>query len=113
MLAISGCDSGDATPRADAAVPEAYEVCRSGMPADCAPADSCQFPAVPNGSTMLGYCSPPCTTNPDCALDYTGPGTPTCLMPDVCMIVCTDACPTGLTCMDTGGPVKVCAVPAA
>lgn len=78
------------------------------------PPHQCVF--LQSGNPELGYCSPTCGADADCAADYTGPatGTPTCFVPDyaqACSILCDDDgdCPSGLECKITGGPVNVCA----
>jgi hypothetical protein len=113
VLVVAACGGGGSDPpQSDAppSTPQHYDVCQMGVAADCPAGDSCQVRTLLGGSTTWGYCSPPCTEDLNCEMGYTGPGTPTCFMPDECMIVCTDACPTGLTCLETGGPVRICGV---
>ena len=107
-------DAPPATP--DATAPGPYTVCTMGVPGDCPALFSCQIRNVTGGSTTEGYCSPPCSNDPECGAGYTGPGTPTCFMPDACVLVCDSTgpapqCPPGLACLQTGGPTQVCAAP--
>lgn len=98
------------------------EVSSNALGQTCAEQTDCpadpphQCVVLQSGNPELGYCSPSCGSDADCAADYTGPanGTPTCFVPDypeACSILCdVDAdCPTGLECKITGGPVNVCA----
>ena len=91
---------------------ELGRVCAMGVPSDCPADHTCQIRGVQNGSTTMGYCSPPCAVDADCGTGYSGPGTVTCFQPDECLIVCDSTCPSGLDCLPTGGPtgVMVCAV---
>ena len=113
---IAACGGGSSDPAdarpPDSAGPSAYAVCTMGVPTDCPAGYSCQIRNLVGGSTTMGYCSPPCSTDPDCGtvVGYTGPGTPSCFMPDACVLTCTADCPAGLTCLPTGGPVDVCGV---
>jgi hypothetical protein len=72
------------------------------------------------GSTTEGFCTIPCTANPDCTDGYVGPGSPQCVLSDgmmppnlSCGIVCTGgagSCPDGLGCFATGmGATMLCA----
>ncbi|MEZ4365878.1 MAG: hypothetical protein R2939_06275 [Kofleriaceae bacterium] len=119
-LGLFACGGDDAPPvdaappgpdaPVDAAPPSALgQVCVDGDPLAC-PADyTCEIRGAIGGSADTGYCSPICSSDPDCTAGYTGPGTPTCLG-NACILVCTDACPSGLTCLPTGGPTDICAV---
>lgn len=117
LLLLAACGDGDAeTP--DAGVDEGMpmtvnalgELCSAD--GDCPADHSCVIPPLPSGSTTDGYCSPNCATTDDCTDGYEGPGSISCFMPPSCFISCgsDDDCPTGLTCLPTGGPTSACGV---
>lgn len=93
-----------------------------GTPCDtanptCPAGHTCAVFPLMGGSMTLGYCTPMCMDNSDCSDGYTGPGTASCFAMGQCAITCmmpngTDGvCPTGLTCLPTGGPTNACGVP--
>ena len=109
-----GGNGGGGGSAVDAAPGSALGVrCGPGL-SDCPDDHTCVVRNLPDGSDSQGYCSPACTDDIDCTAGYTGPGDPVCFSANECVIVCTDAqlCPTGLTCLATGGPTDVCGVPA-
>jgi hypothetical protein len=112
LVGLAACGGGSDPPQSDAppSTPQHYDVCQMGVASDCPAGDSCQIRQLMGGSTVWGFCSPPCADSLACEMGYTGPGTPTCFM-NTCLLVCPDdACPTGLACLDTGGPQQVCGV---
>lgn len=118
MLAAGCGDDGGDSPAADAAATVDASTATNALGVRCGPSldpcptgHTCVVQGVPGGDTMQGYCSPTCNTDPDCTTGYGGPGRATCFSNNECTIVCTDACPTDLSCLATGGPTSVCAVP--
>ena len=106
--------AGSDAAAADAAAGSAAflgQLCGPSLPA-CPTDYTCEIPGATGGSATDGYCSPMCDTVMDCTDGYGGPGNPACFVDDLCTIVCSiNDCPTGLTCLPTGGPTNVCAVP--
>lgn len=108
-----GGSAADARPGADGPTSTSVlgTLCTPGVD-DC-PSGECVI--LESGSDTTGYCSPVCTNDGQCTDGYTGPGTPTCFVPDQpnrCTISCTDACPTGLECfVPMGAPMGFCRVP--
>jgi hypothetical protein len=117
VLATIGCDSGSSNPPNND-IPDAMPGPQNALGSTCTASAEC--PAMPQhtcvflsaGNPNLGYCSPPCTTDPDCSTGFSGPGMATCFVPgqpNVCSIICESACPGDLVCADLGGGgVKVC-----
>lgn len=129
-LAVAACEA-ESTPPPEDAPDGAASADAPGGSTDNALGQTCdnesQCPSDPphqcvflqSGDPNLGYCSPLCQTDPDCTEGYTGPGEPTCFVPDVpeaCTIQCDPtqgdaACPEGLICHEPGGPVSFCTTP--
>lgn len=122
VFAAFGCGSDDGGGGGDPpdASPDAMvQGAQNGLGQTCTVAATC--PSDPphecvflnSGNPNLGYCSPICTIDADCTNGYTGPGTPTCFVPNQsnrCSVQCpTDTCPGDLVCADLGGgAVKIC-----
>ena len=89
------------------------EECMSEEDCPTNPGHLCVF--LNSGNPNVGYCSPVCASDLECAAGYEGPATSevACFLPSGepgCSLLCdADAdCPGNLTCFITGGPVNVC-----
>jgi hypothetical protein len=93
-----------------------YQVCNATTP--CESSLTCLLDA-----RNIGFCSRACTVDADCALGYTGPGIPGCVLNSnmACALACGAAfqivpdgpCPSGLTCGDANnhGESDICLPP--
>ncbi len=122
VLCLVGCDTGSTvTPSADASLPQvdAMVASSNSLGVECMTTANCPTDhncvKLSSGNPDVGYCSPTCTIDTDCGIDYTGPSTGTlaCFVPNFpnsCSIQCnsTADCPGTLQCLGNGGPLMFC-----
>lgn len=120
LIMFVGCDVDNTSPSADAALPAADAAGpTNALGTECADTAACpddhNCVKLTSGNPDVGYCSPVCSDETDCADGYTGPSTGilSCFVPNVpnsCSIQCntTADCPLTLECVDNGGPFKFC-----